>query len=86
MAIWRIATCKSEAGYSSNSTIYSLIRDGLWTRSIRLGERSVGWPDNEVRTICAARIAGLGDPEIRKLVNQLHEERLNAVALARSST
>ena len=64
MAIWRIEACKAEAGYCSNSTIYNLIRDGLWTRSVRLGERSVGWPDNEVRTICAARIAGLSDDEM----------------------
>ena len=75
MAIWRISTCKAEAGYCSSSSLYNIIRDGLWTRPVQLAERSVGWPDNEVRTICAARIAGKSNGEIKELVNYLHALR-----------
>lgn len=75
MAIWRISTCKTEAGYSSSSSIYNLIRDGLWTKPVQLARRSVGWPDNEVRSICAARIAGKTNCEIKELVNYLHAKR-----------
>ncbi len=75
MAIWRIQTCKTEAGYNSNTSIYGLIKDGLWPNPIRLGKRSVGWPDYEVKSICKARIAGWTDDQIRELVNQMHEER-----------
>jgi prophage regulatory protein len=75
MAIWRIETCKAEAGYRSNASVYNLIRDGLWTKPVAIGQRSVGWPDGEVRAICAARISGQTESEIRELVNRLHEKR-----------
>jgi prophage regulatory protein len=75
MAIWRIQTCKAEAGYRSNASIYNLIRDGLWTKPVPIGQRSVGWPDDEVRALNAARIAGKSDDEIRELVNRLHTKR-----------
>lgn len=75
MAIWRIETCKAEAGYRSNASIYNLIREGLWTRPVKIGERSSGWPDDEVKALCAARIAGKVDKEIRELVVLLHAKR-----------
>ena len=75
MAIWRIKTCKSEAGYRSNASIYKLIRKGLWTKPVKIGDRSSGWPDEEVIALCAARIAGKHDGEIRELVQQLQAKR-----------
>lgn len=82
MAIWRIEACKAEAGYRSNASIYNNVRDGLWTKPVRIGQRSVGWPDDEVRILCQARIAGKTDDQIRELVKRLHtkrEELLQAV-------
>jgi prophage regulatory protein len=81
MAIWRIQTCKAEAGYRSNASIYNLIRDGLWTKPVSIGLRSVGWPDNEVRALCAARIAGKGEGEIRELVKHLHTLRAELLTM-----
>lgn len=75
MAIWRIESCKAEAGYRSNASIYSLARAGLWTQPVKIGERSSGWPDSEVKAICAARIAGQSDDQIRELVKRLHTKR-----------
>jgi prophage regulatory protein len=80
MAIWRIETCKAEAGYRSHASIYNLIRDGLFTAAVKIGERSVGWPDDEVKAICAARIAGKSDDEIRELVKVLHAKRADRLA------
>lgn len=57
------------------STLYRHIATGLWTRPVRLGPRSVGWPSSEVRAINAARVAGRTDDEIRELVAKLHKER-----------
>ena len=82
MAIWRIQTCKAEAGYRSNASIYNLIREGLWTKPVSIGQRSVGWPDDEVRTLCAARIAGKADGEIRELVKRLHTRRAELLQAA----
>ena len=80
MAIWRIETCKAEAGYRSNASIYNLIREGLWTKPVSIGQRFVGWPDDEVRALCAARIAGKTDDEIRELVSRLHLKRTELLA------
>jgi prophage regulatory protein len=81
MAIWRIETCKTEAGYRSNASIYNLIRDGLWTKPVPIGQRSVGWPDDEIRALNAARIAGKTESEIRELVDRLHTKRTELIAV-----
>ena len=80
MAIWRIDSCKAEAGYRSTASIYNLIRDGLWTKPVPIGQRSVGWPDDEVRALCAARIGGMTESDIRNLVNRLHARRQEMMA------
>lgn len=81
MAIWRIEKCKDEAGYRSHASIYGLIRVGLWTQPVKIGERSSGWPDDEVKAINAARIAGASDDQIRELVKQLHAKRAEKLAV-----
>ena len=81
MAIWRIERCKDEAGYRSHASIYGLIRHGLWTQPVKIGERSSGWPDDEVQAINAARIAGQSDEQIRELVKQLHAKRAEKLAI-----
>ncbi len=75
MAIWRIEKCKEETGYRSNASIYNLIKEGLWTKPVPIGVRSVGWPDYEVRAINAARIAGKTDDQLRELIDRLHAKR-----------
>lgn len=80
MAIWRIEKCKEEAGYRSHASIYGLIRAGLWTTPVKIGERSSGWPSDEVTAINAARIAGASDDQIRELVTQLHAKRAEKLA------
>lgn len=82
MAIWRIEACKAESGYRSNASIYNLIREGLWTRPVPIGQRSVGWPSDEVAAINAARIAGKSDTEIRELVKRLHAKRVELAEAA----
>lgn len=80
MAIWRIERCKDEAGYRSHASIYGLIRVGLWPHAVKIGERSSGWPSDEVQAINAARIAGQSDEQIRELVKQLHAKRAEKLA------
>lgn len=81
MSILRMPAVKAETGHRSHASIYNAIRAGLFTKPVSIGERSVGWPDYEVRAINAARIAGKSDDELRDLVNRLHAERA-AVATA----
>ena len=77
VTILRRPQVESESGYS-RSTIYLRITQGLWPRPISLGARAVGWPAGEVVALNLARIAGLPDAEIRKLVIVLQDERKSA--------
>lgn len=71
----RIQSVKSETGERSNATVYANIREGLFPKPVQIGKRSVGWPDYEVKAICAARIAGKSIVEIKELVIDLHLRR-----------
>lgn len=75
MSILRMPAVKAETGHRSHASIYNAIRAGLFTKPVPIGERSVGWPDSEVRAINAARIAGKSGAEIRELVQRLHAKR-----------
>lgn len=76
--ILRLPAVKAGSGYS-RSTIYLRISQGLWTKQVCLGPRSVGWPSGEVAALNAARIAGKSDQEIRDLVLKLEAARKSAV-------
>ena len=75
MNILRMPEVKAQTGHRSHASIYTAIRAGTFTRPVNIGERSVGWPDYEVKAINAARIAGQNDAEIKELVNRLHVKR-----------
>ena len=42
---------------SSNSTIYKRISEGEFPKPVKLGTKSVGWPEDEVAAYIDARIA-----------------------------
>ncbi len=72
--ILRLPSVKSESGLS-RSTLYLRITQGLWTKPISLGGRSVGWPASEVTALNTARIAGKTDEDVRVLVRLLEAGR-----------
>jgi len=72
--ILRLPSVKSESGLS-RSTLYLRIAQGLWTKPISLGGRSVGWPASEVTALNTARIAGKTDDDVRALVRSLEAGR-----------
>lgn len=59
----------------SRSTIYRKIKEGLFTKPVKIGGDRVAWPANEVEAINKARIAGKSDEEIKKLVIELEAAR-----------
>ena len=75
--ILRLPSVKSESGLS-RSTLYLRISQGLWTKPISLGGRSVGWPASEISALNTARIAGKSDIQIRELVQLLEIARKQA--------
>jgi prophage regulatory protein len=72
--IQRLPTVLNERG-RSRSSHYNDIQQGLFTKPVAIGLRSVGWPSHEVAALNAARIAGKTDDEIRELVKQLEAAR-----------
>ena len=75
MSILRMPAVKAETGHRSHASIYTAIKAGLFTLPVQIGQRSVGWPSDEVKAINAARIAGQTEAEIRELVTRLHAKR-----------
>ena len=75
MTILRMPAVKAETGHCSHASIYNAIKAGLFTTGVAIGQRSRGWPSDEVQAINAARIAGKSDDEIRELVKRLHAKR-----------
>ncbi len=64
----------------SRSTIYSRVSNGTFIKPVSLGGgRAVGWPQNEISIINAARIAGKSDEEVHALVKQLESARKDAL-------
>lgn len=59
----------------ARSTHYNDIKAGLMTPPVSLGVHSVAWPEHEISAINAARVAGKGTDEIRRLVARLVAER-----------
>lgn len=78
MAMLRMPAVLAETGYRSHSSIYNAIIRGLFTKPVRIGQRAVAWPSEEVHAINAARIAGKSEDEIREVVSHLHSARNGA--------
>lgn len=76
--IYRLDQVKSRSGHRATSTVYGLIKSGLFPKQVRIGQRSVGWASHEIDAVIDARIAGKSDAEIQSLVKQLHANRANA--------
>lgn len=75
MKIFRKPDVKAACGWRSDASVSSAVRDGLLTKPVHLGPRSVGWPDYEIQAVNAARIAGKSDDDIKALVIRLHGKR-----------
>ena len=81
MNILRMPAVKAETGHRSHASIYNAIKVGLFTTGVAIGQRSKGWPSDEVQAINAARIAGKSETEIRELVARLHAKRLQLATI-----
>ena len=75
MSLLRIQAVMAEMGRVSHTSVYNDIHAGLLTHPVRLGQRSVGWPSEEVFAVVLARVSGRTDDQIRQLVNNLHSAR-----------
>ncbi len=60
------------------TTVYREIGDGLLPPGVRIGERAIAWPDDEIDAINLARLRGQTNNEIRNLVTELIDARLVA--------
>ncbi len=79
MTFFRLPAVKAETGFLADASIYNSIKKGLFTKPVLIGQRAVAWPKSEVQAICAARIAGYSDEQIKNLVDLLHSRRSDAL-------
>ncbi len=65
--------------YGKKETSYrEAMASGLVPMFVQLGGRCIGVPEHELDQVIRARIAGLSDEEVRKLVARIHDERIRA--------
>ena len=64
----------------SKSSLHLRINDGTMVPSISLGQRAVGFIENEVQAVLSAMVAGRSKDDIRTLVNNLVIQRQQAAA------
>lgn len=57
------------------TAVRDAIAAGLFPSFVQLGGRCIGLPEHELEQIIRARIAGLPDADIRKLVERIHADR-----------
>ena len=60
------------------TSLYEKIQAGHFPAPVRIGTRTVAWPESEIYAMNSARIAGRSDGEIRELVQTLAAKRKNA--------
>jgi prophage regulatory protein len=72
--ILRLPSVLSLTGLS-RSMLYRLIKLGLFVTPVSIASRSVGWPQDEIDAINAARIAQRTEKEIAALVAALKAAR-----------
>ena len=59
----------------ARSTVYLRIEQGLLPKPVSLGGKAVGWPASEISQINGARIAGKSNEEIKRVVDELENQR-----------
>lgn len=84
LKILRLKEVQARSG-ECRSGIYKKISDGLFTKPVHIGARSVGWPEHEAQAILAARISNLSDEQIRALVASLEADRASLFDRSMSS-
>lgn len=81
MAILRLPAVKAKTGHSASASVYNGVREGLFPKPVKIGQRASGWPEDEVDAVNTARIAGASKEQIRELVKQLHAKRAEKLAV-----
>ena len=59
----------------SRTTLYSKIKGGLFICPVKLGERNIGWPEQEVETLLRFIISEPSNIELEGFVTRVHVGR-----------
>lgn len=76
----RMEELRRRLGGAGRSTVYDMIDGGLLPKPTRYGPRAVGWVEDRIDRLIAARIAGKSDAEIKALVAEMNAGRDREVA------
>lgn len=76
MKILRMPEVKLATGYKSNTSIYQRIRQGIFPKPIRIGDRSVGWFEHEIAAYVSALARGSSKEKLEYVVRKIELARL----------
>lgn len=62
------------------STVFTMVKEGTLTPSIKVGSRCAAWPADEVALVAEARIGGADEGTLRELVARLTARRADRLA------
>jgi len=74
MALLRLPEVIRLSGYS-RSMLYALISQGLYPKPVKISERAVAWPSEEVEQMMLAVVARRSPEQRRGLVSALESNR-----------
>lgn len=74
MALLRLPEVIRLSGYS-RSMLYALISQGLYPKPVKISERAVAWPSDEVEQMSSAVISQRTREERLGLVEAIHSRR-----------
>jgi prophage regulatory protein len=75
MALLRLPEVIRLSGYS-RSMLYALISQGLYPKPVKISERAVAWPSEEVEQMVQAIVAHSSKPQRKDLVVSIESRRL----------
>lgn len=75
MALLRLPEVIRLSGYS-RSMLYALISQGLYPKPVKISERAVAWPSQEVERMVLAVMAGRSSEHRRALVTTIESNRM----------
>ena len=64
----------------SKTQLHEKIKRGAMVAPVKIGGRVVAFPSDELDAIVSARVAGLGEADMRALVDRLHAQRKVSLA------
>lgn len=80
MQFYRVQDICNKFGGQARSTVYADRAEGLLPEPVKLGNRAIGFPSDEIDRVMEARAAGASRDQLKELVKRLMAQRSKRLA------